>query len=246
MEPVEMAPTQLSLWPDALLRDETLARIGRRARPERRLLGLLAAAARHDDRGLADAVLAEVFSWPETTTGHCTRKARLLYDMTALLAHAGHTDLALRMAPAIPFAPGMAQVLVLSAGEPPQRFCWRVTPAYALTHGRRVAAMPVADLARPYQRGEVEIDQLYVERVLLPRRRRPPPILLLPHPLGQVELGGITYVILDGNHRVVCAWRQRRLWVPAYILTEREGSAVLVSHSRWPPYTTVRSTTVSQ
>jgi hypothetical protein len=248
MEPVESisGPTQLRLWSESPPRDELLARIGRRARPERRLLGLMAAAARHEDRQLADAVLAEVFSWPETTPAQCTRKARLLYDMTALLAHAGHTDLALRLAPAIPFAPGMAQVLILSAGEPRQRFCWRVTPAYALSHGRRAAALPVAELARPYQRGEVDIDREYLERVLLPRRRRPPPILLLPHPLGQVELGGRTYVILDGNHRVVCAWRQRRLWVPAYILTEREGSAVLVSHSQWPPYTTVRSTVASQ
>jgi hypothetical protein len=246
MQAAQNAPEQLSLWPDASLRDETLARIGRRARPERRLLGLLAAAARHADHALASAVLAEVFSWPEEHRAQCTRKARLLYDMTALLARAGHTELALRMAPSIPFAPGMAQVLVLSVGEPPQRFCWRVTPAYALTHGRRVAALPVAELALPFQRGEVEIDQQYLERVLLPRRHRPPPILLLPHPLGQVELGGVPYVILDGNHRVVCAWRQRRLWVPAYILTEAEGGAVLVSHSRWPPYTTVRSTTVSQ
>lgn len=246
MELGDRLPTQTTLWPADSLRDEVLARIGRRARPERRLLGLLAAAARHDDAALADAVLAEALSWPEDSTARCTRKARLLYDMTALLARAGHTELALRLAPCIPFAPGMAQVLVLSAGEPQQRFCWRVTPAYALTKGRRAAALPVAELARPYQRGEVDIDHAYLQRVLLPRRRRPPPILLLPHPLGQVQLGGASYVILDGNHRVVCAWRQRRLWVPGYVLTPREGGAVLLSHSRWPPYTTVRSTTVSQ
>ena len=48
----------------------------------------------------------------------------------ALLARAGHTELALKVAPTIPFAPRMAQVLVFSAGEPRERFCWRVTPAY--------------------------------------------------------------------------------------------------------------------
>jgi hypothetical protein len=136
----------------------------------------------------------------------------------------------------------MAQVLVFSAGQPQQRFCWRVTPAYALVRGRRPAALPVVELAQPYQRGEVDIDQVYLRRVLLPRRRRPPPILLLPHPLGQVRLGGATYVILDGNHRVVSAWRQGRFWIPGFVLTAREGAAVLISHSRWPPYASVRVT----
>jgi hypothetical protein len=222
----------------------TLERIGRRVRPERRLLGLLAAAARHEDLGLVDAVLSESLGWPEDSPAACTRKAQLLYAMTTLLARAGHTELALKVAPTIPFAPRMAQVLVFSAGEPRERFCWRVTPAYALAHGRRVAALPVAELARPYQRGEVEIDHDYL-RKLLPRRRRPPPILLLPHPLGQVRLGGASYVILDGNHRVVCAWKLRQIWLPGYVLTVREGAAVLMSHSRWPPYASIRSTTVS-
>jgi hypothetical protein len=245
VEPVESFPSKPPVKAPGPAREDTLARIDRRARPERRLLGLLAAAVRHDDPPLANAVLAEVFGWPESTPEHCTRKAQLLYDITALLARAGHTELALQVAPAIPFAPGMAQVLVLSAGEPRQRYCWRVTPAYALAHGRRPAALPVAELARPYQRGEVQIDHEYLRRVLLPRRRRPPPILLLPHPLGQVVLEGASYVILDGNHRVVCAWRQRRFWVPAYVLTPREGAAVLVSHSRWPPYASVRSVVTS-
>jgi hypothetical protein len=72
--------------------------------------------------------------------------------------------------------------------------------------------------------------------VLLPRRRRPRPILLLPHPLGMVELDGAPYVILDGNHRVVCAWYQRRRRIPGFVLTRQEAAAVLVSHSQWPPY----------
>lgn len=228
------------LWPDDLTREQTLALIERRQRPERRLLGLLAAAARHDDAALAEAVLSETIGWPEESDRLALRKAGLLYAMTALLARAGHTELALQVAPHIPFAPGMAQVLVFSAGRPQQRFCWRVTPAYALAHGRRPVALPVAELSQPYQRGEVDIDHDYLRRVLLPRRSRPTPILLLPHPLGQVRLGSATYVILDGNHRVVSAWRQRRFWIPGLILSASEGTAVLVSHSRWPPYAPVR------
>ncbi|HWQ11691.1 MAG TPA: hypothetical protein VNL77_02760 [Roseiflexaceae bacterium] len=228
------------LWPNDPSRAQTLARIARRQRPERRLLGLLAAAVRHEDTALIEAVQGEALGWPEDGAARSVRKAVLLFEMTALLARAGQMDLALRLAPCIPFAPGMAQVLVFSAGEPPQRFCWRVAPAYALVRGRRPAALPVAELARPYQRGEVIIDDAYLRRVLLPRRRRPPPILLLPHPLGQVRLGGGLYVILDGNHRVVSAWRQGRFWIPGFVLTAREGTAVLISHSQWPPYASVR------
>lgn len=245
MELVDSLPTPLK-WTSAPGLGETIERIARRARPERRLLGMLAAAARHGDAGLADAVLSESLGWPEETAAQSARKAQLIYAMTALLARAGHTQLALKVAPTIPFAPGMAQVLVFSAGEPRHRYCWRVTPAYALTHGRRVAALPVAELARPYERGEVEIDHEYLRRVLLPRRRRPPPILLLPHPLGLVRLGDTSYIVLDGNHRVACAAQRRQLWVPGYILTPEEGAAVLISHSRWPPYAAVRSAIASR
>jgi hypothetical protein len=208
MQPVEslfVPPTPPSRPADPP-RDETLARIMQRTRPERRVLGVLAAAVRRDDARLLDAVIAEALGWPEDNATLQARKAVLLYDMTALLVRGGYMDLALRVAPSIPFAPGMAQVLVFSAGQPQQRYCWRVTPAYALTVGRQPAALPVRDLSQPYQRGEVEIDHGYLERVLLPRRRRPPPILLLPHPLGQVRLGNMSYVILEH-------FSQRLSWV---------------------------------
>jgi hypothetical protein len=230
-----------ALWPSPPARERTLALIGQRHQVERRILGLVAAAARHDDEELLGSVIAETLSWPETSDGLLRRKAGLVYAVTALLARAGRHEAAVRLAPQIPFAPGMAQVLIFSAGSPQQRFCWRVTPAYALCGARRPVALPVAELARPYQRDEVTIDTAYLEKVLMPRRRRPPPILLLPHPLGQVRLGGESYVILDGNHRVVCAWRQRRFWISGYILTPPEGEAVLLSHSRWPPYAVVRT-----
>jgi hypothetical protein len=51
-----------------------------------------------------------------------------------------------------------------------------------------------------------------------------------------VQLDGAPYVILDGNHRVVCAWIQRRRRIPGFVLTRQEAAAVLVSHSQWPPY----------
>lgn len=224
----------------------SLVRIERRRRPERRIVGRIAAAARYGDAALFDAALGEALAWPEDTHAEQRRKAELLFSITGLLAGSGHTELALTTAPNIPFAPGMAQVLVFSTGEPQQRFCWRVSAAYALAQGRKSVALPVEQLVQPYRRGEVTIDHDYIQRVLLPRRLRPPPILLLPHPLGQVRLDGARYVILDGNHRVVCAWRQRRFWLPALILAPPEGAAVLISHSRWPPYAPVRTVTSTE
>lgn len=247
-----MAPIESSdgfataLWPNPPTRERTLALIGQRQQLERRILGLLAAAARHDDEALLGSVIAETLSWPETTDALRRRKADLVFAMTGLLMRAGHHDAAVRLAPRIPFAPGMAQVLIFSAGTPSQRFCWRVTPAYALCGDRRPVALPVAELAQPYQRDEVTINHEYLERALMPLRRRPPPILLLPHPLGQVRIGGETYVILDGNHRVVCAWRQRRFWISGYILTPQEGDTVLISHSQWPPYAVLRKVSTTE
>ncbi|MFO7166915.1 MAG: hypothetical protein DIU80_002695 [Chloroflexota bacterium] len=242
MQPIESFRTAVPGQLEERVR-RTLGRISRRQRLERRMLGMLAAAAQHGDAALLGTVIAETLSWPETSDALLLRKASLLYAMTALLARAGYMEAALRLAPSIPFAPGMAQVLVFSVGSPQQRFCWRVTPAYALVSGRRPVALPVAELAAPYCRNEVEIDRAYLERVLMPRRHRPPPILLLPHPLGQVRLDGRAFVILDGNHRVACAWHQRRFWISGYILTPREGDTVLISHSQWPPYASVRRVT---
>lgn len=224
------------LWPDEQLRARILARIGQRRRPERRLLGLLAAATQHDEPLLIDAAINEALSWPETTPLEAARKAALLISMTTMLARARQTERALRLAPLIPNAPGMGQVLVFTSDHPRQRFCWRVTPAYALVHSRAPISFPVAPLVQPYRNGQVSIDHAYLKRVLLPRRHKPPPILLLPHPLGMVELGGETFIILDGNHRVVCAWHQRRWRISGFILTPQEATAVLVSHSQWPPY----------
>ena len=231
-------PPLSPLWLDERLRARILVHIGQRRRPERRLLGMLAAAAQHDDCDLLDAAMTEALIWPEASTPETLRKAALLFAMTTLLARAGYTERALRLAPLIPNAPGMAQVLVFSTEEPRQRFCWRVTPAYALVHSRAPNNFPVAPLVQPYRDGQVSIDHAYLRRVLLPRRRKPRPILLLPHPLGMVHLGGATYVVLDGNHRVVCAWQQQRWRIPGFILTPQEATAVLVSHSQWPPYTT--------
>ena len=231
-----MPSFQSSLWSDERLRARILARIGQRRRPERRLLGMLAAAAQHDECDLIDAAVTEALAWPEDTTAEVLRKAALLFAMTTLLARARYTEHALRLAPLIPNAPGMAQVLVFTSEEPRQRFCWRVTPAYALVHSRAPTAFPVAPLVQPYRDGQVSIDHAYLRRVLMPRRRKPRPILLLPHPLGMVQLGGATYIILDGNHRVVCAWQQRRWRISGFVLTPQEATAVLVSHSQWPPY----------
>jgi hypothetical protein len=231
-----MPPFLSPLWVNERLRARILVRIGQRRRPERRLLGMLAAAAQHDDRDLIDAALTEALDWPEAAAPEALRKATLLFAMTTLLARARYTEYALRLAPLIPSAPGMTQVLVFSTEEPRQRFCWRVTPAYALVHSRAPSNFPVAPLVQPYRDGQVSIDHAYLRRVLLPRRRKPRPILLLPHPLGMVHISGASYVILDGNHRVVCAWQQQRWRIPGFILTPQEATAVLVSHSCWPPY----------
>jgi hypothetical protein len=214
---------------------KALTQIDRRRRPGR-LLGRLAVAARHDDIGLIDTALAEALAWPEADDTQISRKAELLFAMTALLARMGYGDLALRVAPLIPFASGMTQVLIFSTDQPQQRFCWRVTPAYALVGGRAAEELPLDLLIQPYHHGRVHIDDSYVRRILLPRLGEPHPILLLPHPLGMVELGGASYVILDGNHRVVCAWHQRRGTIPGFVLTQEEGAAILMSHSQWPPY----------
>lgn len=217
-------------------RAETLATIAGRPRPERRLLGMLALAAQYDDYPLMEAAIGAALDWAEGSAEQRARKAHLLYEMTALLARARHTEVALRIAPLIPYTPGMAQVLEFSVDRPPQRFCWRVTPAYALVHGRSASHLPIEPLIQPYRHGRVSIDHSYLRQVLLPRRRLPRPILLLPHPLGLVQLAGRAYIILDGNHRVVCAWQQNWGWVPGFFLTPKEADAVQVSHSRWPPY----------
>jgi hypothetical protein len=131
----------------------------------------------------------------------------------------------------------MTQMLVFSVKQPQEQFCWRVTPAYALTEGRAPAELPIDPLIQPYQHGSVDIDEGYLRRVLLSRPSEPRPILLLPHPLGLVELDGAAYIILDGNHRVVCAWHQRRGSILGFVLTPEEAAAVLLSHTQWPPYT---------
>jgi hypothetical protein len=233
-------------WLEGAGHARIIARIGQRRRPERRLLGAVAVAAQHDDLDLIDAATAEALAWPEASEEQCTRKAALLFAMTALLARARRADLARRLAPQIPFAPGMSQVLVFSTSRPQQCFCWRVTPAYALIQGRRPTYFPIEPLVQPYQRGQVSIDHTYLQRVLLPRRRTPRPILLLPHPLGLVDLDGTAHIILDGNHRVVCAWRHRRCRVPAFVLNSQEATAVLISHSQWPPYAAIRSMSALQ
>ena len=237
-----MLSTVAPLWPDLLARGRALARAEARRRPERRLMGQLALAMQHDDDALIDAVLDEALAWPESDRAQCARKAELLYALTGMLARARYVAVALRVAPLIPQAEGMTQVLVFSTDHPPQRFCWRVTPAYALVQGRSPSSLPVDPLVQPYRRGRVHIDQAYLRRVLLPRRRRPRPILLLPHPLGMVQLDGAPYVILDGNHRVVCAWYQRRRRIPGFVLTRQEAAAVLVSHRQWPPYPSLHPT----
>jgi hypothetical protein len=234
------------LWPDLLARARALARADARRRPERRLLGRLALAMQHDDDALIDSVVDEALAWPEADVRQCARKATLLYAITGMLTRARYVTVALRVAPLIPQAEGMTQVLVFSTDQPPQRFCWRVTPAYALVQGRTPSSLPVEPLVQPYRRGRVHIDHAYLRRVLLPRRRRPRPILLLPHPLGMVELDGVPYVILDGNHRVVCAWYQRRRRIPGFVLTRQEAAAVLVSHSQWPPYQSNRTTQATE
>ncbi len=240
-----MLSTFAPLWPDLLARARALARADARRRPERRLMGRLALAMQHDDDALIDAVVDEALAWPEADGRQCARKATLLYALTGMLTRARYVTMALRVAPLIPQATGMTQVLVFSTDQPPQRFCWRVTPAYALVQGRAPSSLPVESLVQPYRRGRVHIDHAYLRRVLLPRRRRPRPILLLPHPLGMVELDGVPYVILDGNHRVVCAWYQRRRRIPGFVLTRQEAAAVLVSHSQWPPYPALQPTSPS-
>lgn len=219
----------------------TMARIAARRQPERQFIGAVAAALQYDDVHLVDEVLAKALAWPEESAVLRARKAGLLFALTALLARARLTAHALRLAPRIPLVPGMKQMLVFTVGELRQTFCWRVTPAYALVTGRRIRPLPVAPLVEPYQRGQVSIDLAYVRRVLVPHRRNQLPILLLPHAHGLVQLNGAPYVILDGNHRVVSAHERRRHAIASYILTEQEAAAVLISHSRFPPYTHVNN-----
>lgn len=223
-------------WPDPGTYHRTLERVDQRRSEARRLLGRLAVAIQHDAHDLIDTVLAEALAWPEQIEAQRARKAALLYAITALLSRTRHSEIALWLAPLIPLAPGMTQVLVFSTDPPRQSFCWRVTPAYALVDGRAPLWLPVDPLIQPYHEGQVTIDHGYLQRVLLRRRREHPPILLLPHPRGLVQLDSASYVILDGNHRVVCAWHQQRQAIAGHILTPDEAAAVLVSHSRWPPY----------
>jgi hypothetical protein len=221
---------------DEAARARALALVERRQRPERRILGTLALGVRGDDRSLIDVAIAAALAAPEEGEPQRTRKAILLYRMTAGLVRAGYDEVALRLAPLIPFAAGMTQMLVFSVEQPQERYCWRVTPAYALTEGRTPFELPIDPLILPYQHGRVEIDDGYLRRKLLARPSDPPPILLLPHPLGLVELDGASYVILDGNHRVVCAWHRRCGSIPGFVLTQEEAAAVLLSHTQWPPY----------
>ena len=214
----------------------TLALVAARRQPEKQFLGALAAALQFDDRALIDAILTTALSWPEAEATVRTRKATLLFALTGLLARAQETARALRLAPRIPLAPGMKQILVFSVAHLRQTYCWRVTPAYALMAGRRARPVPLAPLIQPYQQGQVEIDLAYVRQVLNPGRIQQPPILLLPHANGLVQLDGKPYVILDGNHRVVSAHTRHRRAIASYMLTEQEAKAVLISHSRYPPY----------
>jgi hypothetical protein len=229
-----MSPWPSPHWMDDPERAQVFARIARRRRPARRLLGLLAAAVQIDSGELIDRVINEALAWPDTTKLQCFHKASLLFALTGLLAGTCYRELALKLAPMIPLAPGMAQVLILTTEQ--ESYCWRVTSGYALAHGRTPRHFPVDSLIQPYRRGEVTIDDGHVMRLLSRRRGAPPPILLLAHPLGMVHLDGTPYLILDGNHRVVCAWRQRRYWIPGLILSPQEGEAVLLHHSQWPPY----------
>lgn len=231
-----MSSFSLAPWPEEPSYRRRLEQVEQRRSEARRLLGRLAVAIQHDTPTLIDRVIGEALAWPEANQPQRQRKATLLYTITALLARTRHTETALWLAPLIPLAPGMTQVLVFSTEPPRQSFCWRVTPAYALVDGRTPRTLPLDPLIRPYQRGHVSIDEQYLRRVLLPRRRPPRPILLLPHPRGLVDLDGRAYVILDGNHRVVCAWHQRRQTLHGHILSPEEAAAVLVSQSQWPPY----------
>jgi hypothetical protein len=221
---------------DENARARALALVERRQRPERRVLGTLAVGVRGDDRALIEEAIAAALAAPEGGEPQRTRKAILLYRITAELVRTGYDDIALRIAPLIPFAAGMTQMLVFSVEQPQERYCWRVTPAYALTEGRSPFELPIDPLILPYRHGRVDIDDAYLRRKLLARPSEPRPILLLPHPLGLVELDGGTYVILDGNHRVVCAWHLRRGSIPGFVLTPEEATAVLLSHTQWPPY----------
>lgn len=232
-----MYPVSLPEWSYFPTPARTLALVAARRQPERQIIGALAAALQFDDMLLVDTVLSSALAWPESTSELRTRKGSLLFTLTSLLARAHLTTRALRLAPRIPLAPGMTQILVFDVAELRQTFCWRVTPAYALVTGRDSLYLPVAPLIEPFKRGQVDIDMAYVRRVLLPRRRQPAPILLIPHDHGLVQLDGMPYVILDGNHRVVSAYHRHRRTIPSYILTRQEAAAVLVSHSRYPPYT---------
>lgn len=214
----------------------TLALIAARRDPERQFLGTLAAAIQYDDAGLVDQVIAAALSWPETTGQLKERKATLLFALTGLLARGNFAMRALQLAPTIPLAQGMKQILVFTVAELRQTFCWRVTPAYALVTGRMARPLPVEPLVEPFQQGQVDINMPYVRHVLVPKGIQHPPIVLLPHAHGLVHLDGGQYVILDGNHRVVSAYERRRRAIPSYILTEQEAAAVLISHSRFPPY----------
>lgn len=225
-------------WTDFPTPARTLARVAARRQPEKQFLGALAAALQFDDHELVETVLATALAWPETTPELKHRKGALLFALTGLLARAQLTAHALRLAPRIPLASGMTQILMFTVAELRQTFCWRVTPAYALVTGRQFRPLPLASLIEPFLNGKVDIDMGYVRRVLLPRRNGHPPILLLPHAHGLVRLDGAPYVILDGNHRVVSAYQRHRRAVPSYILTEQEAAAVLISRSRYPPYDT--------
>lgn len=214
----------------------TLARVAARRQPEKQFLGALAAALQFDDAELIDTVLSSALAWPETTPDLKQRKGALLFALTGLLVRAQLTARALRLAPRIPLASGMTQILTFTVAELRQTFCWRVTPAYALVTGRQLRPVPLLPLIEPFLHGKVDIDMAYVRRVLLPRHNGHPPIILLPHSHGLVRLDGLPYVILDGNHRVVSAYQRHRHAVPSYILTEQEAAAVLLSRSRYPPY----------
>jgi hypothetical protein len=218
------------------LRARVIAKIDRRRRPERQLLGRLALAAQDNDLAAVQTAIAVACRWPELSNLQKTQKAALLFAMTGLLMRAGLHDFALHVAPRIPFAPGMRQVMEFSTHDPYQIFCWRVTSANALVQGRKPLELPVETLIQPYQRGQVHIDHAYVRRVLLPQKLPLAPILLLSHPHGLVELDGERYIILDGNHRVVFASQQQKDVVRGCILTPQEGAAVLISHCHWPPY----------
>jgi hypothetical protein len=220
------------LWSDGI-QSAQLARIAQRRKPSRRLLGMLAAAIQCDATMAFEHLIGEALSWPDTSALDRLTKASLLFGMTALLSRSRYRDLAFELAPRIPHAPGMSQVLEFTTEH--EYFCWRVTSAYALVHGCQTRRFPVQALIQPYQRGQVHIDESHVQQMVRERKGAPPPILLLAHPLGMFELDGRSYIILDGNHRVVSAWRRRRGWIAGYELTPQEGEAVLIQRRQHIP-----------